>query len=148
MTSLEFTLHGTPQAKGRPRFYNGRAVTDAKTRAAEQSILAAYLVAAGSREPHDGPVSVEITCTFRPADSWPKWKRERALAGEWPHLGRPDLDNLLKLLDGLNGVAWLDDSQLIDVRATKHYGPVAATTVRIDFRPSPEKPTTEGRKTK
>ena len=138
--SITFTLPGTPTAKGRPRFFNGRAVTDAKTRAAEQSILAAWLVNAGDRTPHDGPVEVAVTATFLPAQSWPLWKRQLALDGFWPNVNKPDLDNLIKVLDGLNGVAWLDDSQITNVGASKKYGSVAGTTVTITFHPAPTKP--------
>lgn len=35
---------------------------------------------------------------------------------------RPDLDNYLKgVMDALNGIAWLDDSQVVHVDARKHY---------------------------
>jgi len=108
---------------------------------AEQSILAAWLVSAGSRTPHDGPVHVDVVATFKPADSWPKWKRELALSGQWPHTSKPDIDNLIKVLDGLNGRAWIDDSQVTYVRATKNYGPVASTTVTITFHPKKERNT-------
>lgn len=144
---VEITIPGTPTAKGRPRFTGMRTYTDAKTKAAEQSILAAWLVQTSNRQPHDGEVYVEADFTFRPADSWPKWKRQLALAGEWPHTAKPDLDNLVKILDGLNGVAWLDDSQITAVRGAKQYGPVAHTLIRIYFLTAPTKPTTHGRKT-
>lgn len=135
--SVTFTLQGTPIAKGRPRFYKGRAITDAKTRAAEKAMLAAWLQAVGNRAPHVGPVDVDVVATFNPADSWPKWRRELAKAGLWPHLSKPDLDNLIKVLDALNGKAWMDDSQITNVRASKQYGPVAQTTVSITFHPAP-----------
>lgn len=138
--SVTFTLPGVPVAKGRPRFFNGRAVTDAKTRMAEQSILAAWLVTAGDRIPHDGEVHVDLVATFLPAESWPKWRKQLAAVGTWPHMHKPDLDNLIKVLDGLNGVAWLDDSQITNVRASKQYGSVAGTTVTITFHPAPTKP--------
>lgn len=138
---VHLVIPGTPTAKGRPRFYNGRAVTDAKTRAAEQSVLAVWLITTGgSRTPHEGPVSLEVVSTFSTPASWPKWQRELAEAGEWPHLGRPDIDNLLKVVDGLNGVAWRDDSQLTNVSGRKQYGGEAATTITITFHPAPTKP--------
>lgn len=38
---------------------------------------------------------------------------------EW-HAKRPDVDNLVKaVLDGLNGLAWLDDGQVAVLRSTK-----------------------------
>lgn len=138
VTHIVFTLYGNPAAKGRPRFTGtGRTYTDAKTKAAEQSILAAWLVASGNQPPHDGPVTVEVIATFVPPESWPKWKRELALAGSYPHMVKPDIDNLIKTLDGLNGRAWVDDSQIINVLGTKQYGTTASTTFRITFHPAP-----------
>lgn len=136
---IEFDLPGTPTAKGRPRFFNGRAVTDAKTRAAEQSILAAWLVTVGSREPHAGPVEIDLEATFTPANSWPKWQTQRATSGHWPHTKKPDIDNLIKIIDGLNGIAWVDDSQITHIRASKQYGPIASTRLKLHFHPLPIK---------
>lgn len=139
--TVELLIPGTPTAKGRPRFYNGRAVSDAKTRAAEQSILSVWLhTTAGTRTAHTGPITLEITATFAPPASWPKWQRELALAGEWPHTKKPDIDNLLKIVDGLNGVAWVDDSQLTNVGGRKQYGVEATTAISITFHPAPLKP--------
>ena len=135
-------LPGAPRAKGRPRFTRaGRTYTDARTREAEQSILAAWLVQVGARAPHDGPVEVELVATFSPPASWPKWKRALALEGRWPHTAKPDLDNLLKVLDGLNGRAWLDDSQIVSFAGSrKGYGPEPSTRVRIVLLPAPGRP--------
>ena len=46
---------------------------------------------------------------------------------------KPDLDNVLKaVLDGLNGIAFVDDSQVVNVCMAKHYDltPRVAVTVR------------------
>lgn len=137
--TVAFTLPGAPVAKGRPRFARGVTYTDAKMRAAEQSVLAAYLVAGGSeRTPHDGPVVVSIVATFVPAESWPKWKRSRAVLGAWPHTARPDIDNVVKaVFDALNGRAYTDDSQIVRLIAVKQYGPHASTAVKLRFEPVP-----------
>lgn len=140
---VTFTLPGTPKAKGRPKFYRGRAITDAKTKAAERAILLTWIATHGDRAPHDGAVEVEFVATFAAAESWPKWKRMLAALGKWPHLSKPDLDNLVKLLDGLNGRAWVDDSQITHIRASKHYGDTASTAVTLTFHPAPTKSTTE-----
>lgn len=138
---LTFTLAGNPVAKGRPRFSRkmGRPYTDERTERAEQSVLAAYLVAGGStRQPHDGPVTISIVATFTAAASWPKWKRELAAAGIWPHASRPDADNIIKAVcDGLNGRAYLDDSQITRLEAVKLYGDSPSTTVTLTFHEAP-----------
>jgi len=132
---VEFELLGTPTAKGRPRFNTktGRAYTPSKTRNAEKSVLEAYLVSTGRREPHAGEIELELVATFEPAASWSKKKREAALRGELPHLTKPDFDNLLKIVDGLNGHAWLDDKQIVRAVVSKGYGATASTRIRITF---------------
>lgn len=46
---------------------------------------------------------------------------------------RPDLDNLTKLLlDGLNGVCWKDDNQVISLHAHKYYSEEPRTWVCIE----------------
>lgn len=137
MTAIDFTLYGTPVSKGRPRFTRqGRTYTDAKTRDAETAVLAAWLNEVGKREPHVGAVTVDIVATFAPAPSWPKWKRELALAGDLPHTQKPDVDNLLKIIDGLNGRAWIDDSQITRANVTKQFGEIASTRFTITFHPT------------
>lgn len=137
---VRFVLAGKPQTKSRPRFTrHGRTYTDAKTRVAEQSLLAAYLIAAGNRPPHTGPVFVTITASFVPPMSWANWKRERAMNGEWAHTTKPDLDNIVKLLDGLNGRAWVDDAQIVGFFVTKRYAAAASTEITLTFVPEPTK---------
>ena len=38
------------------------------------------------------------------------------------HTVKPDCDNLVKaILDALNGVAWYDDAQIVDLQVKKEY---------------------------
>lgn len=138
--TVALTLPGTPTPKARPRFTRtGHTYTDARTLAAEQTILAAWLQQMGSAAPHTGPVSVEVIASFTVAASWPRWKRDRATSGHWPHLSRPDLDNLIKTLDALNGRAWADDSQITHITARKQYAETASLHVLIHLHPHPVK---------
>lgn len=135
---LAFELPGTPVSKGRPRFTTtGRAYTDAKTREAEKSILAAYLSTFPGRRPHDGAVEILVEATFLPPESWAKWKRDLALSGDYPHLTKPDFDNLAKIIDGLNGRAFVDDSQVVEGHVRKRYGSYASTRITLTLYPAP-----------
>ena len=135
--TVTLCLYGTPTPKGRPRFTRtGRTYTPAKTKTAEQQLRDAWVITTNRRRPpHDGPVSVEFHAYFVPPASWPKWKREAALAGHLIHTTKPDADNLAKTIDALNGVAWLDDAQVFHAMTAKHYDTVAKTVIKITFYP-------------
>ena len=99
----EFTLclPGDPVPKGRPRVYNGHAMTPKRTVRAEERLFAEFRLKYPQAKPYQCPVRLE-------AEFW------------MSHRGRPDLDNLLKLvLDSLNGVAYVDDAQVVESHATK-----------------------------
>lgn len=99
----EFTLclPGDPVPKGRPRVYNGHAITPKRTVRAEERLFAEFRLKYPQAKPFQCPVRLE-------AEFW------------MSHKGRPDLDNLLKLvLDSLNGVAYVDDAQVVESHASK-----------------------------
>jgi hypothetical protein len=49
-----------------------------------------------------------------------------------PHT-RPDIDKLVRAaLDGLTGVCFVDDGQVVDLRASKQYGPAPGVHVQVE----------------
>lgn len=119
---LEFTVPGEPVAKGRPRFTRtGFAYPDKKTDRYENLVRLAYTEAFPERKPAEGPVAVAIRAYFPPLKSWSKKKKTAALSDNVPKVTKPDLDNLVKILDGLNKIAWLDDAQIYSIEAWKGY---------------------------
>jgi Holliday junction resolvase RusA-like endonuclease len=83
-------------------------------------------------EPIAGPVAVDITFMMEAPKSWPRWKREAAIAGSYRHVYRPDVDNLVKLAkDALNGILWVDDSQVCEINARKVYSETPRTWIVI-----------------
>lgn len=72
----------------------------------------------------EGPLSVRMLAVFAVPASWSKKKRAEALSGHLRPTGKPDMDNVAKLcLDALNGILWLDDSQIVEFTFSKVYGP-------------------------
>ena len=124
-------LLGSPEGKGRPRFrvITPRAgkpfasvYTPAETRTYETALKLAGKVAMRAKPPMDGPIEVEITAVMSVPKSWSNKKRDAAFVGSvWP-TGTPDLDNIMKMLDGLNEIVWLDDKQIVRASITKRYG--------------------------
>ena len=55
-------------------------------------------------------------------ESWSKSKKARAIQGEIVPTVKPDCDNVIKaILDSLNGVAYKDDNQVIEINFIKKY---------------------------
>ena len=81
------------------------------------------------RKPIDCPVRVRLEYWMPIPKSYSK-KRHGELIGS-AHTKKPDLDNLIKTLDALNGVVWVDDSQIVDIRAQKMYGENAYTVIEV-----------------
>lgn len=133
MTRLTFSVPGDPTGKGRPRVCRNATFTPAKTKAYQGLVRAAFacaypkLVPSPLREPslHEGPVRVEIVAYYRrPKSHYGTGKnagRIKQSAPVWP-LVKPDFDNVEKAIcDALNGLAYSDDSQIVDSHFLKVY---------------------------
>lgn len=129
---LFIEIPGEPVGKGRPRFTRqGRAYTPAKTAAYENLIRLAFHDKYPDWKPTESPVAVYIRAEYNMPASWPKRKRLLHLLTAGWKTSKPDLDNIIKALDGLNGVAWKDDSQIVHISAMKYYGLQPRLTVHI-----------------
>lgn len=131
---LKFTVPGNPVAKGRPRFATrGKSViayTPKSTKTAETSVTEYAKYHMGLAKPLSGPVAVDITFYMPIPQSKSKAARER-LNGSW-HISKPDKDNLEKLLlDALNGIVWVDDSQVCQSASRKIYSLEPRTEITI-----------------
>lgn len=103
---VEFTVCGKPQGKARPRFSrrSNSIYTPKSTQAYERQIAKAYKLAANGFTFGECPVEIWITAVF------PKAKTSKK---EYPTI-KPDIDNIQKaVFDGLNGIAYNDDKQIL-----------------------------------
>lgn len=133
---LSCLVPGRAVGKGRPRVSTQhgkvRTYTPEQTVKAENWARACWMDAHGHTL-LEGALDVAIVVTVEVPASWSKVKRARALAGKIRPGKKPDTDNIAKLyLDGLNGVAWFDDAQIVELRVSKFYG--EAPSVVIDVR--------------
>ena len=135
---IEFVVPGNPQGKGRPRVGrvggHARMFTPQKTVAYESliSLAAQQAMEKGSIQPLQGPVLLQMTMLHAVPKSWSKKKREKALTGYIMPTVKCDADNCLKAVcDALNGVAWRDDTQVVDVFLTKRYAEDPQVRVKI-----------------
>lgn len=116
-------LPGEPRGKGRPRFSrkSGTAYTPAPTRSYEGALRFAAQEAMAGRSPIDGPVTVRVEALFTIPASWSRKKKALALCGALKHTGKPDWENVAKMLDAFNGIVWRDDSQVFEGEIVKAY---------------------------
>ena len=99
---IKLTIPGRPVPKDRPRLgLRGRKAyvyTPAKTKEYEK--LVGWVAKSAGCRPVEGPVSVALSVYVK---------------------GRLDADNIAKsILDGLNGVAYEDDDQVVELVVRKH----------------------------
>lgn len=123
--SLTFHVDINPVPKGRPRFskvggfmrsYTPKKTSDYETevRTQAQTVM--------TREPLETPVAVYLYFRLPIPRSHSKKRQEACLTGSERPIKKPDIDNLAKsVLDGLNGVVWHDDSQIVSLHLTKVY---------------------------
>lgn len=145
---VTIVLNQPPRGKGRPRT---RVVgsfatiyTDKATRDFENALKAAGIEAMGDRESIDEPVSVEVRAYMPIPDSWSAKKRAAALNHEILPTTGIDLDNIVKMLDGLNyrppaykgdkskwPIIWRNDSQIVSMHAMKLYSAEPRLTIVV-----------------
>jgi Holliday junction resolvase RusA-like endonuclease len=134
-------ISGEPVAKGRPRMTRrGFAYTPAKTRKFEAHGRLAAQMAMNGRPPIEVPVRLELLIELPVPASWSRRKAADAITGDVRPTSRPDVDNFLKsILDMINTIVVVDDSQVVEVYAKKKFGTapkMVATISPISAMPS------------
>lgn len=149
MTSITFTIPGKPRGQGRPRATaigkSARVYKAKNDRLYESRVQEAFYaaVAASGEEwkPLKGPVLLWVTAVYAPPSSMKKahraWFQEHV---DWllrlqpvHRTQRPDLSNVVKAVeDGLQGLGFLDDKQIIFISACKQYGSDSYVEVTIE----------------
>lgn len=124
---IKFIVMGEPKGKERPRFsvYAGHV----HTRTSENTVIYENLIRTEYRR-QCGTVKFLTGCPiemriyiYRPIpQSTSKKKRAEMVSGTIRPTKKPDFDNVIKAVcDALNGVAYDDDSQIVDALARKFY---------------------------
>lgn len=112
--ACKFTVPCIP-TKRRVRFAGGRTYTDDRTEAEMRMVQLAFMAARpGFFAPNGTPVGVRIETHGKLPRSAPKKMASRSATH------RPDADNTSKIiLDALNGLAWDDDAQVVELHVVK-----------------------------
>ena len=141
---FKYTINvlGEPMGKQRPRAtsFGGhtRIYTPSKTLSYEARFAHEFKEKYPEAKPLTGPIAVEVKVWFglKKADYNSKGKPNKhglaKLVGEELPTKKPDADNILKaVLDGLNGIAFVDDSQVVAVNVQKRYDLTSYVTVAV-----------------
>jgi Holliday junction resolvase RusA-like endonuclease len=123
---VTFKVDANPVGKQRARYVKRgnfvQAYTPEKTRTYETLIKDAARQAMGVSEPLDTPVSLYLYIRVPMPASATKKRLEAIASGDEKPIKKPDASNILKSVeDGMNGVVYKDDSQIINIHVTKVY---------------------------
>ena len=122
----KFIIIGEPKGKGRPRFGKGRTYTPKDTVDYENTVSYEYQRQCGSYNFSTGgekvPIAIIINAFAGVPKSVSKKKSVAMVRGKIKPTKKPDLDNIAKIImDGLNGIAYTDDSQVVSMVVNKRY---------------------------
>ena len=136
MIQVQYSVPGEPRGKGRPRFAKRgnfvKTYTDAKTASYEDQIRFYALKAMGDSKVIEGAVRVFVSIRMAVPKSYSAKRREACLNGFDKPLKKPDWDNVAKsICDAMNGVIYVDDTQIVEAHITKQYAHQAEVVVLV-----------------
>ena len=131
----EFKIPGKAQAKQRPRMgRTGIVYTPKETLVYENYVKMCYSDYANQFGwlPYENQVRAEIEVLVAVPKSDSKTKKKAKIEGMIRPAVKPDCDNLAKsILDSLNGLAYHDDKQVVDLFVKKYYAENAEVKIKL-----------------
>jgi len=131
-----FEIPGEPQGKGRPRFSvrNGRVGTrtpDA-TLVYENYVRVMYMDSGGVRFSDDAALQMNVLAFYQIPKSASQKRKNMMQFEQIRPTKKPDLDNVAKVIaDSLNGLAYHDDSSIVELSVKKFYSNEPRVVVEI-----------------
>lgn len=132
MGDITITVPGVPVSKGRPRFdrRTGRAYTPETTVNAENWIR--WHATREVKDPLTGALFVGVSAYFPIPKSATKAKKADMAANKLRPVTGKDADNIAKAVcDAMNGVAYIDDAQIVELHITKRFSEDPRTVIVI-----------------
>lgn len=131
---IKLKIFGNPMGKQRVRVVTrggfARAYTPIETVNYENKIKNEYHSIYHNKKLY-GPIAASIIASFKPNKSLSK-KKIKELINDDECCKKPDSDNIGKIvLDGLNNVAYDDDSQVTKLNIEKHYSESSSVIIRL-----------------
>lgn len=121
---------GKIRGKARPRICRGHAFTPKDTVQYEKLVRNCYKQQDGRYL--EGPIKALIIAYYKIPKSYSKKRVQAIRDGLEKPTKKPDADNIGKIiLDSLNGIAYKDDSQIVEIRVIKRY---TENDERVEFK--------------
>lgn len=137
---MKIIIEGKPEPQLRPRatrMGNSIRLYDPKKTADYKKYIKLVASRQWTEEPLQGALAVDIDIYRQIPKSTSKKRRKAKNNKEIRPIVKPDVDNYTKMiLDGLNGITWKDDSQVVNLSANKYYSDnprVEVTVKEIDI---------------
>lgn len=125
-------LQGRPKACKRPKFSRHGTYDPQK---AEKNSTRIELKAQFPHAPYEGPIAIFVHFHFEPPKSTPRKELDRYRGGLIAFIKKPDIDNMIKyFLDCMNGIIFIDDSQVIEITAKKCYHTKSSTIIMVESK--------------
>ena len=133
---VTFEVPGDPHGKGRPKFARRgnfvQTYTDKKTTSYEDLVRFHANIAMVDLAPLESAVAVYIYIKLAVPKSYSKKRSEACLSGLERPTKKPDWDNVAKsICDAMNGIVYIDDTQIVDAHVTKVYAANAGVDVGV-----------------
>jgi Holliday junction resolvase RusA-like endonuclease len=120
---ITFRVNGIPIPQGSMKVINGRVLHSQGSALAVWRSLIGWEAKSAGASPHSLPVKITISF-FMP--------RPKTVKRAYPSVA-PDLDKLVRaVLDGLTGVAYEDDGQVVQIHARKLYGAEVGAEIELE----------------
>ena len=119
--AVSVVLPGPPEGKQAARAGAGFVYTPAKTRRTMMVVRQIAVAAMEGLKPFAGPLKLVVDAKFAVPKSWPQGKRQAAFHNLIRPTTKPDFDNICKMIDGMKGIVFVDDAQIIESSVQKYY---------------------------
>lgn len=129
---INLIIPGKPVGKARPKIntHTHTAYTPTKTANYENFVKMCFINKYPNLKPLETNLKVKIEAFFEIPTSYSKKKKNELIWEPYPH--KPDIDNIAKIiLDALNGIAYIDDIQIVQLEVEKCYGEKAEIYLNI-----------------
>ena len=121
---ISFRVNGLPVPQGSMKIIHGRVLHSQGSALAVWRSMIGWEAKVAGATPHGLPVRITIIFIM---------PRPKTVKRPYPTVA-PDLDKLVRgVLDGLTGIAYEDDAQVIEIHAHKVYGSSSGAEIRLEI---------------